>query len=242
MGSVWFWTYKLLGGFPLKFVVPEQYHATLRISDGGHAENLGLYSLIERGTKRIVVVDAEHDPDYEFESLKRIRGNLETNLGITLACAEDGKSSHCPLAGDYIQRQGAGVFELTATGFPWQEPSRILYVKLSLDERMVADNLAAQPDQACLTSLADLGEDAAHYSCNVARYYDSEAGQHNAFPQNTTADIWYSEEQYEAYRDLAYFIGVTRLTPKLKGWKSQIQAEREQARDLVDSYRVDPAH
>ncbi|KZY22517.1 hypothetical protein A3725_30055 [Alcanivorax sp. HI0035] len=188
-----------------------------------------------------MVVDAEHDPDYEFESLKRIRGNLETNLGITLACAEDEKSSHCPLAGDYIQRQGAGVFELIATGFPWQVPSRILYVKLSLDERMVADNLAAQPDQACLTSLADLGEDAAHYSCNVARYYDSESGQHNAFPQNTTADIWYSEEQYEAYRDLAYFMAVTRLNPKLKDWKSQIQEERERARDLVDRYRVSPA-
>lgn len=238
MGSVWFLTYKLLGGFPLKFVVPEQYHATLRISDGGHAENLGLYSLIERGTRRIVVVDAEHDPDYEFESLKRIRGNLEANLGITLACAEDAKSGQCPLAGDYIQRQGAGVFELTATGFPWQEPSRILYVKLSLDERKLADNLAAQPDQACLTSLADLDEAAAHYSCNVARYYDGETGQHNAFPQNTTADIWYSEEQYEAYRDLAYFIGVTQLGPRLDGWKSQIQAERERARELVDQYRT----
>ena len=234
MGSAWFWTYKLLGGFPLKFVVPEDYHATLRISDGGHAENLGLYSLIERGTRRIVVVDAEHDPDYEFESLKRIRANLDANLGIELKCAEDA----CPLAGDYIQRQGAGVFELTATGFPWQEPSQIIYVKLSLDENRLADNLAVPSDQACLTSLADLGEGAAHYSCNVARYYDSESAQRNAFPQNITADIWYSEEQYAAYRDLAYFIGVTKLTPRLNGWKAIVQAEREQARNLVDQYRA----
>ena len=130
------------------------------------------------------------------------------------------------------------MFELTATGFPWQEPSQIIYVKLSLDENRLADNLAVPPGQACLTSLADLGEGAAHYSCNVDRYYDSESAQRNAFPQNITADIWYSEEQYAAYRDLAYFIGVTKLTPRLNGWKAIIQAEREQARNLVDQYRV----
>lgn len=232
-GSIWFYTYKLIGGFPLRWVVPEKAQASLRLSDGGHNENLGLYSLIERGTRRIVVVDAEHDPHYEFESLKRIRANLKENFGIELHCASTDGTSACPLVGDYIQRRGNGVFEMTATGFPWNEPSTIVYVKLSIDESLLAENLADESGRACLSSFARLPATAPTYPCNVARYYDAEAGGNNAFPHNSTADIWYSEAQYEAYRDLAYFIGKTQLLPKVARWKAAIEAERDQARAMV---------
>jgi len=239
-GSVWFYTYKLIGGFPLKFLVPESSQASLRLSDGGHNENLGLYSLIERGTRRIVVVDAEHDPDYTFESLKRVQANLKANQGIVLQCADNSAPGACPLAGDYIQQQGPGVFELTATGFPWGEPSQIIYVKLSIDETLLADNLPDDAGRACMRSLASLTTASDTYPCNVARYYDGEAGSSNGFPHNSTADVWYSEDQYEAYRDLAYFIGKTRLLPRLESWKADITAERNAARDIVEQrYRAD---
>jgi hypothetical protein len=237
-GTAWYWTYKLLGGFPLRYIVPEKHQATLRLSDGGHAENLGLYSLIERGTRRILVVDAEHDPDYEFESLKRIKANLKSQLNIELSCAKDGEPDNCPLAGNYMQNQGDGVFELKASGFPWQEDSMIIYVKLSVDERLVADNLPAVDDgSACLPSLAGLDQTAPAYPCNVARYYESERHRNNAFPHNSTADVWYGETQYEAYRDLAYFLGVTRVNPLIQSWKAEVEREREQARKVVEGYR-----
>ncbi len=240
-GTAWFYTYKLLGGFPLKLLVPENAQASLRLSDGGHNENLGLYSLIERGTRRIVVVDAEHDPHYEFESLKRIQANLKANQGIELECANAGQPTDCPLAGDYIQRQGDGVFELIATGFPWQEPTTIVYVKLSIDEALIANNLPDEQGRACLRSLNELPVTAEAYSCNVARYYEGERGRNNAFPHNSTADVWYSEQQYEAYRDLAYFIGMTKLVPKLQGWAQRIAEERAEARALVNGgYRQEP--
>jgi len=237
-GTAWYWTYKLLGGFPLRYIVPEKHQATLRLSDGGHAENLGLYSLIERGTRRILVVDAEHDPDYEFESLKRIKANLKSQLNIELSCAKDREPGNCPLAGNYMQNQGDGVFELKASGFPWQEDSTIIYVKLSVDERLVADNLPDKDgDKACLPSLAGLEQTAPAYPCNVARYYESERHRNNAFPHNSTADVWYGETQYEAYRDLAYFLGVTRVNPLIQSWKAEVEREREQARKVVEGYR-----
>lgn len=228
-GSAWFYTYKLIGGFPLKFLVRENWQATLRLSDGGHNENLGLYSLIERGTRRIIVVDAEHDPDYTFESLKRVQANLKANQRIELHCV-----GPCPLAGDYIQRQGVGVFELTAKGFPWSEPSQIIYVKLSINERLLADSLKDAKNRDCLRSLTVLQANSETYPCNVSRYYDGERGNTNAFPHNSTADVWYSEGQYEAYRDLAYFIGKTQLLPKMKNWSTEVREERAAARGLVE--------
>ncbi|WP_336754186.1 hypothetical protein [Paraburkholderia tropica] len=41
----------------------------MRLSDGGHFENLGIYELIARECTDIVVVDAGHDPNYEFADL-----------------------------------------------------------------------------------------------------------------------------------------------------------------------------
>jgi hypothetical protein len=41
----------------------------MRLSDGGHFENLGIYELVARECMDIVVVDAGHDPNYEFADL-----------------------------------------------------------------------------------------------------------------------------------------------------------------------------
>ncbi|MFP6558194.1 hypothetical protein WJ542_07675 [Paraburkholderia sp. B3] len=41
----------------------------MRLSDGGHFENLGIYELVARECMDIVVVDAGHDPNYEFSDL-----------------------------------------------------------------------------------------------------------------------------------------------------------------------------
>jgi hypothetical protein len=40
------------------------------LSDGGHFENLGLYEMVRRRCRVIVVSDAGCDPDYAFEDRK----------------------------------------------------------------------------------------------------------------------------------------------------------------------------
>ena len=45
------------------------------------------------------------------------------------------------------------------------------------------------------------------------------------------------QTQYEAYRDLAYFLGVTKVNPLIQSWKAEVEREREQARRVVDGYR-----
>ncbi|RUP74924.1 hypothetical protein C7Y69_21575, partial [Alteromonas sp. KS69] len=49
----------------------------ITLSDGGHSDNLGAYSLIRRGVEKVIIIDAEHDPDYKFGAYY----NLQDRLG-----------------------------------------------------------------------------------------------------------------------------------------------------------------
>ncbi len=53
------------------------------LSDGGHFENLGLYEMVRRRCRFIVVSDAGCDPDFVFEDL----GNAVRKIAIDLGRA-----------------------------------------------------------------------------------------------------------------------------------------------------------
>ncbi len=55
------------------------------LSDGGHAENLGVYALVRRGCGRLIIVDAEHDPTFIFDAYRRLQNSLQTEMGVSLA-------------------------------------------------------------------------------------------------------------------------------------------------------------
>jgi hypothetical protein len=57
------------------------------LADGGLSENLAALPLIQRGIKNIVIVDAENDPGYKFESYYRLREYLRPK-GIALSVKE----------------------------------------------------------------------------------------------------------------------------------------------------------
>ena len=68
------------------------------LSDGGHFENLGLYEMVRRQCKEIVVVDAGCDPKFEYEDLERairiIRNDFNAEIEITdLPTAESIKAT-----------------------------------------------------------------------------------------------------------------------------------------------------
>lgn len=228
--NFWYYSHKLLGGFPLGFFIPEKKKPILHLSDGGHAENLGAYSLIKRGTRRIVIVDAEHDPNYEFESLQRLINNLKTDLKLTLQCK---KGENCPMAATFsADRAEHAVFPMEVIGFLDKngiaQPIDILYVKLSFDKKKLSD--PKKPESKCIRGLNEIkvildknkkvnmdNKKTIFYPCHVAEYYQNEAGRRkNPFPQNGTFDMWYQEKQYRAFRDLGYFIGMTELNKMIE--------------------------
>ncbi len=54
------------------------------LSDGGHFENLGVYEMVLRRCRRIVVIDGSADPDYSFEDLANAVRKIRIDLGIEI--------------------------------------------------------------------------------------------------------------------------------------------------------------
>jgi hypothetical protein len=56
----------------------------VNLSDGGHFENLGLYEMVLRRCRRIVVVDAGRDTRYVFEDLGNAIRKIRFDFGIPI--------------------------------------------------------------------------------------------------------------------------------------------------------------
>ena len=58
--------------------------AYVYLSDGGHFENLGIYEMVMRGCRRIVVFDSACDPTFIYEDLGNALRKIRIDLGIPI--------------------------------------------------------------------------------------------------------------------------------------------------------------
>lgn len=154
----------------------------VNLSDGGHFDNMGLYELVRRRCRYIIVSDAEQDGDLTFGSMTTVIRNCRMDFGVEIKIAfdriakdEDGHSrTHCVVGKiDYPE-------DLDERDKRKRKHGYLLYIKSSLtgDE---------QPD--------------------VIGYH----AEHPEFPHQTTADQWFTEAQFESYRRLGYHIADSAL-------------------------------
>ena len=177
------------------------------LTDGGHFDNTGLYALVERGCRYIVVVDCGADPQPAFsdigDAVRRCRIDFDAEIQLDVArLQKDEKGfaqSHYVVGkivfSDAHARQlgwGADLPKKKRSGkVVWVKPSRL-------------------PDD----------------SADVTQY----ALENKGFPQQTTGDQWYSEAQFESYRQLGYESGRAALGPE----KSHTPNARLDPRELFD--------
>jgi hypothetical protein len=99
--------------------------SNLNVSDGGHIENLGLYALLKRRCRYIVVCDGEADADLSFGSLAQVmryaRTDLATEIDIDLEPLRPGT--------DGTSRRQCAIGEIR---YPDDERGEIVYVKSSI--------------------------------------------------------------------------------------------------------------
>jgi hypothetical protein len=112
------------------------------LSDGGHFENLGLWSMVVRRCAVIVVSDAGCDPDYTFADLSNAVRRIRIDLGIPIEFT----SLDLTRAGQGISNRHAvlGRIRYSAVDGPGAPDGRLLYVKATLsgDEPVDVRNFA----------------------------------------------------------------------------------------------------
>jgi hypothetical protein len=69
-----------------------QKAVSIRLSDGGQSENLGIYALLRRGVQDIIVVDAAEDKEYRYDdlcNLDRHLRNAESGVRLRIVMEDE---------------------------------------------------------------------------------------------------------------------------------------------------------
>jgi hypothetical protein len=152
------------------------------LSDGGHFENLGLYEMIRRRCRCIVVSDAGCDPNFGFEDLGNAVRKIAIDLGVYIGFGKLHELKKRSKDGAIIEGAYYAIGEIDYKTAPeWHsgdadaENGYILYIKPGYH-----------------------GTE----SAGVVAYATANA----AFPHETTGDQFFSESQFESYRTLGFEI------------------------------------
>lgn len=112
----------------------------LYLSDGGHFDNLGLYEMLRRRCRLIVVVDAGQDKDYAYEDLARVTQNAQIDLGVEIRFLRQIRIRDRALS---PQGALATILYPAAEGEP-AATGRLLYIKSYLPEEAPVELLACK--------------------------------------------------------------------------------------------------
>ena len=154
------------------------------LSDGGHFENLGIYEMVLRRCRYIVVSDAGCDPTFNFEDLGNAIRKIRTDLGVPI----DIQTYMFPRKPDAAFPEGRYV----AT-------ARIRYSAIDEAPTEIVDGKPQKKDiDGTLVYIKAGLYSEAYFPKDVYNYAASSAD----FPHESTADQFFSESQFESYRAL----------------------------------------
>ena len=167
------------------------------LSDGGHFENLGLYEMVLRRCRFIVVSDASSDAEYAFQSLAMAVRQIRIDLGVPIVIpdfslsppAQDLKNKYCALGTIRYSCVDRDPNDLNSTDEDFD--GVLIYIKPSL-----------------------IGEEPR----DVINYWQGSKG----FPQETITDQWFSEAQFESYRALGSHIIDAICNPEDRKGQNQV--------------------
>ena len=180
------------------------------LSDGGHFENLGGYELIRRRLPRILVIDAEADPEYKFEGLANLvrKSRLDFGAEITFLTAVELDEAVDPAFRKFfgtLQQLRRGKWSGTLTGGnggPRVELDVVDLERLSLAHaalaRIVYQDEPNRVGHLLYVKPTLTGDE----PTDITQYH----GEHSSFPQETTSDQYFDEAQWESYRRLGFEI------------------------------------
>jgi hypothetical protein len=157
------------------------------LTDGGHFDNMGLYELVRRGCRYIVVCDGEQDGALGFDGLAMAIRKCRSDFGVEIDLdvrpiehAGDATMSSRHVVIGTIRYPGVGGTASTEAGDGGA--GVVVYLKASLTGDEPADVLSYRK-------------------------------AHANFPHDSTTNQWFTESQFESYRMLGHHIGQTAFAP-----------------------------
>lgn len=171
------------------------------LSDGGHSENTGVLTLLERGCQFIVAADNGQDPDFTFGDLEILVRSARTDIGMEVEVVDPAKfpKEFGPLRDHFLNGKDLN----------WRENARakdhtgfaLLLRALDIPEWNDGQWRSRSNSTSWIIWLkpncfADLPADLAAY-----------ADQNPDFPQQTTANQFFDEAQWESYRRIGFEMG-----------------------------------
>ena len=180
--------------FGLAYLLKELFGLTdessryVYLSDGGHFENLGVYELVRRRCKYIMVCDGAADPEIAFGDLGSAIEKCRSDFGVEIDMNVE-PLRRDPATGLSHAHWVRGTIRYPASASANSRDrntesftGEILYVKSTMTGDEPADVLAYRQN-------------------------------HEEFPHESTADQWFDESQFESYRKLGYHIvrGISRV-------------------------------
>ncbi len=153
----------------------------IQLSDGGHFENLGLYELIRRRVKLIVAVDASADREFSFGDLQVALRRCAQDFGVRIEFPYKGNKPN-----DLIPVSDAGYPVGSRIARKGHIVGRIIYPD------------GDEPGTLIFIKTVMIKR----LRLEVKGY----RGANPDFPDQSTADQFFDDEQFEAYRELGYRI------------------------------------
>lgn|GEM_PF-5141496 len=166
------------GTWTLQARAPEQW-SHLLVTDGGHYENLGIESLLQRRCRLIVAVDASEDANYEFQGLATVMNRARIRDGLQFFDADSRTPFQFPTR----------VVPDEKTGY---SAERIVAIRVEYPER----NGAVQEGLLLIVKSALLSSDPFELQQHRKEY--------SAFPNDPTSDQFFAPDKFEAYRFLGF--------------------------------------
>lgn len=172
------------------------------LSDGGHFENTAAYALLAERCRMIVLADCGADPDYRFGDLENLVRKARIDLGAEIEFLRPRPRA----AGENDRPPGVELF-----GSLNDLASRKSNACLALARVRYVD--AAEPGWLVLVK--------PNISAGLPVDLINFAASNPAFPQQTTADQFFDEAQWESYYQLGFNLGDVLDTDLLEALRSR---------------------
>ena len=173
------------------------------LSDGGHFDNTGVYALLKRQARLIVVADCGADPGYAFEDLE----NLVRKAAIDYCCDIEFIAG-CPTLPPALQ----AAIGRPADFKPGEGAQCLLLGRVTYHDGSKATLVVAKP-----RVVPGLPLDLEAY-----------AARNEAFPQQGTGDQFFDEAQWESYQQLGLHIGALLTRANLNALHDCVDPESPQ--------------